>query len=250
VSVPRGLDPLPFSCELGPGGHSAACLNTVNPRPPSVTLITAVGNCQPLPYLLPSAVLRAASSAPASLRLARAAEALTTLALLTIAVFALYDAGSAQLSLLGLLLAVTPMVLFCGASRAWLVLAVAVNRLWEGLYGSHVSLDTTKLHAGLVAGAHEWWRALPELVGKFGYLDVKLPLLIPLSWFALVLALSATAAAVSRQRWRLLLAVVLIVGLVGPIVLYAARGLVGVAYRHRACRRLPCRARRRQPQGG
>ena len=116
VSVPRGLDPLPFSCELGPGEHSAACLKTVNPQPPAATLVTAVGNYQPLPYLLPAAVLRTASSAPPSLRLARAAEALTALALLMVAVFALYDAESAQLSLLGLLLAVTPMVLFCGAS--------------------------------------------------------------------------------------------------------------------------------------
>jgi hypothetical protein len=303
VSVPRGLDPLPFSCELGPGEHSAECLKAVNPRPPPVTLVTAVGNYQPLPYLLPAAVLRAGNSAPPSLRLARTAEALTTLALLAIAVFALYDAESAQLSLLGLLLAVTPMVLFCGASlsgsgteiagavaffscllrlarpgpvsqrwwaftavsgatlalsrsaspawlvlalviaagwsgprafaRRWgggwaprvtagvLVLAVALDRLWEGLYGSRVSLDTSKLHAGLVAGAHEWWRALPELVGKFGYINVKLPLIIPIAWFALVLALCATAAVGSGRRERVLLAVVLAPGLTMPVVFYA-----------------------------
>jgi hypothetical protein len=303
VSVPRGLDPLPFSCELGPGEHSAGCLKAVNPQPPEVTLVTAVGNYQPLPYLLPAVVLRAASSAPPSLRLARAAEALTTLALLMVAVFALYDAESAQLSLLGLLLAVTPMVLFCGASlsgsgteiagavaffscllrlarpgpvlhrwwaftavsgatlalsrsaspawlalalaiavgwsgprafaRRWgggwaprvtagvLVLAVALNRLWEGLYGSRVSLDTSELHAGLVAGAHEWWRALPELVGKFGYINVKLPLIIPIAWFALVLALCATAAVGSGRRERVVLAVVVALGLTMPVVFYA-----------------------------
>jgi Predicted membrane protein (DUF2142) len=303
VSLPRGLDPQAFSCELGPGERSAACLNTANLRPPPVTRVTAVGNYQPLPYLLPAVVLRAGSSPPAALRFGRAAEALVALGLLAVAVFALYDAEAPLVSLLGLLLAVTPMALFCAAilsgsateiaggvaffscllrvgrpgsvparwwaftalsgatlalsrstSPAWfllvlliavgwsgpktfarrwaqsraprvtagvLVLAVALNRVWEGLYGTHVSLDTSQLHAGLVGGVHEWWRALPELVGKFGYLEVKLPLIIPLVWFALVLALLAGAGAVSGLRERLALMVVVIVGLVGPVVFFA-----------------------------
>jgi len=303
VPLPRGLDPEPFTCELSPGEPSAACLNTVDSRPPPVTATTTVGNYQPLPYLLPAAVVRTASSAPAALRLGRAVEALSAFALLAIAVFALYDAVSPLLSMLGVLLAVTPMALFCGAtlsgssteiaggvaflscllrlcrpgplrtrwwtfmafsgavlalsrsaSPAWmvlerliaaawsgprtfarrwssgaaprmavaaLVLAVALNELWEGLYGSRVEIETGDLRAGLVAGAHEWWRALPELVGKFGYLDVKLPLAIPLAWFALVLALSAAAAVVCGKRERLVLVGVLGAGLLGPAVFYA-----------------------------
>jgi hypothetical protein len=303
VSLPRGFDPYPFTCELRSGQHSAACLNTADPRPPAATLVTAVGNYQPLPYLLPAVALRAGGSVPTALRLGRAAEALAALALLAIAVFALYDAGSPLVSLLGLLLAVTPMVLFSAASlsgsgteitgavaffscllrvsrpgpvparwwaltalsgavlalsrsaspvwvvlallvamswsgprmfaqrwaRGWaprltagvLVLAVALNRVWEGMYGSHVPLDTAKLHAGLIAGAHEWWRALPELVGKFGYIDVKLPLVVPLVWFALVLALLVSAVAVCVERERLVLTVVLVAGLAGPVVFYA-----------------------------
>jgi Predicted membrane protein (DUF2142) len=303
VSLPAGLDPEPFTCELGPGEHSAACVNTANPRPPPVMLVTVVGNYQPLPYLLPAVALRVGRSAPAALRLGRAAEALTALALLALAVFALYDAECPLVSLLGLLLAVTPMVLFCAASlggsateiagavaffscllrigrpgpaparwwaftalsgamlalsrsaspawlvlalliavgwsgprtfaRRWaegwapraaagvLVLAVALNRVWEGIYGSYVPLDTSKLHAGLVAGVYEWWRALPDLVGKFGYVDVNLPLVIPVVWFALVLALVASAGAVSGRRKGLVLAVVLTGGLGGPVVFYA-----------------------------
>ncbi len=95
---------------------SAACQNTVDPRSPPTTLATAVGNYQLLPYLLPAAELNAAGSPPAALRMARAAQALAVLALLAVALFALYDAVSPLVSLLGLLLAVTPMVLFCGAS--------------------------------------------------------------------------------------------------------------------------------------
>ncbi len=303
VSLPRDLNPEPFTCELGPGERSAACQDTAAPRSPPVAIVTAVGNYQPLPYLLPAAVLRAGGSPPSALRLARAAAALMVLALLAIAVFALYDAESPLVSLLGLLLAVTPMALFCGsflsgsgteiagavaffscllrvgrpgpvparwwaltaiggatlalsrsASPAWLVLAlliavgwsgprafarrwsegraprvtagvlvlaVGLNRVWEGLYGSHIPLDASSLHAGLVAGAHEWWKALPDLVGKFGYVDVKLPLIIPLVWFGLALALVGGAALAGGRRERLLVAVVLLVGLVGPAVFYA-----------------------------
>jgi hypothetical protein len=303
VSLPRGLDPVPFTCELGPGERSAACLNTADRDPPPVMRVSSVGDYQPLPYLLPAAAVRAGSSPPTALRLGRAAEALTAFALLAIAVFALYDAASPLLSLLGLLLAVTPMALFCAAilndsateiagglaffscllrlgrpppvrarwwgltavsgailalsrsaSPAWLVLALlvavawsgprtfarrwsdgwapratagvlvlamALNLVWEGFYGTHLSPDTTQLHAGLVAGAHEWWRALPELIGKFGYLEVKLPLIIPIIWFGLVSALLAAAGVVADRRERVLLAVIVAVGLAGPIVFYA-----------------------------
>jgi hypothetical protein len=74
---------------------------------PPVALVTAVGTYQPFPYLLPAVALRAGCSPPTALRLGRAAQALIVLALLAIAVFALYDAESPLVSLLGLLLAVT-----------------------------------------------------------------------------------------------------------------------------------------------
>jgi hypothetical protein len=303
VSLPAGFDPAAYGCELGPGAPSAACLNAVSPHPPAATLTNVPGDFQPMPYLLPAAVLRAASSPAGALRLARAATAVLTLALLAIAAFALYDAGSPRLSLLGLVLAVTPMVLFLGASLtgsatevaggiaffacllrlararsparrwwalaavsgavlalsrstspAWVVLAlavalawigprevlrrwgrerapwlvggvlaaaVAVNRLWEALYGAHVPLDFSQLHAGLVAGVRVWWTALPELVGKFGYLDVKLPVAVPAIWLGLVAILLAAAAAVCTPRQRVVLGVVVLAALAGPVLFYA-----------------------------
>ncbi len=304
VSVPRGLEPNPFECELGPGDdHSAGCLNTAvaNPRP--TVLGTLVGNYQPLPYLLPAVALRAGTSAPTALRWGRAAAALTALALLAIAVFALWEAESPVASLLGLIVAVTPMVLFCAASLggsgteiaasiaffacllrvrrpgpvparwwaltgttgsvlalsrsdspAWLLvallvaialsgprafvrrwstglaprvtaavlpIAVVLNRAWESAYGSHVKIDTAHLHAGLVAGAHEWWKALPDLVGKFGYVDVNLPLIVPIVWFGLALALLGFAAIRAPTRERRLLAVVLLAAMVAPVLFYS-----------------------------
>ncbi len=148
------------------------------------------------------------------------------------AIFALSRSASPAWLVLALLIAVA----WCGPrtfARRWtdgraprvtagvLVLAMALNRVWEGFYGTQLSPQTTQLHAGLVAGVHEWWRALPELVGKFGYLDVKLPLIIPIAWFGLVVALLAAAGVVADRRERVLLAVVVAVGLAGPVVFYA-----------------------------
>ena len=303
VSLPAGFDPAAYGCELGPGAPSAACLNAVSPHPPAATLTNVPGDFQPMPYLLPAAVLAAGGSPAGALRLARAATALETLALLALAAFALYDAVSPRLSLLGLVLAVTPMVLFLGASLtgsatevaggiaffacllrlarsgpprrrwwafaavsgavlalsrstspAWLVIAllvalawvgprtalarwgreraawlvagvlagaVAVNRIWEALYGAHVPLDFSQLRAGLDAGVRVWWTALPELVGKFGYLDVKLPVAVPAVWLGLVGVVLAAAAAVCTPRQRVLLGVVVLAAIVGPVVFYA-----------------------------
>ena len=107
--------------------------------------------------------------------------------------------------------------------------AVAVNRVWEALYGSHTLVDLSELHAGLVAGAHEWWTALPELVGKFGYLDVKLPLVVPVVWLGLVGALLAARRGAVRRRERVLLAVVLVAALArsGGLLRGAACGPIG-----------------------
>ncbi len=301
VTASGRLDPLPFTCATGTDAASAACLDAATPESGRSVLQTAVGNYQPLPYLLPAVAMTAAGSAPDALRLARGASALVVFALLALALAALYDPAAPAFSTLGPLLAVTPMVLFCGAilngsgleiasaiafaacllrvlraparrgwllaagicgavlalsrpaSPVWLVIALGVigvwagrrrlsrslggirewgpaaavllaaivlNRIWEALYGSHVPLDTGRLHAGLVAGVHEWWRALPELVGKFGYLDVKLPLPLVLLW---VLALAGVVAAAmwGSRRDRTALAAMIAAALVLPPVFYA-----------------------------
>src|ERR1700722_8999997 len=57
VALPSNLNPEPYTCDLGLSEPSAARQDTVDPRSPPVTLATAVGNYQPLPYLLPAAAL-------------------------------------------------------------------------------------------------------------------------------------------------------------------------------------------------
>lgn len=308
VSLPRGFDPRALGCEPV-DRRSTACstLTAVHPgrRSPLTTALTTVGNYQPLPYLAPAVLLGVGSSARGALRLGRLAQALVVLALLAVAVLALRDVTSPLLSLLGPLLAVTPMALFCGASLggsgieiaaaiaflgcllrlcrpggavgtrwwicaalsgatlaltraasplwlalallvvlAWsgrhgrvvarvrsrraayitagvLAVAIALNRIWEAIYGSRVSIDANNLHAGLSAGIREWWTALPELIGKFGYLDIKLPLIVPLTWFVLVLLVATVAFAVSTPLERLVIALTFAGCLFGPPLFYA-----------------------------
>ena len=103
-----------------------------------------------------------------------------------------------------------------------LAAAVAVNRLWEALYGAHVPLDFSRLHAGLVAGVRVWWTALPELVGKFGYLDVKLPVAVPAivwGWHRGDPARGCGGGLHAPAAGRL--GVVVLAALAGPVLFYA-----------------------------
>jgi hypothetical protein len=113
VSLPRSFDPQALACNSTRRGAVCARLAAPREAPPSPpgTAVTTVGNYQPLPYLAPALALRAGSSAQAALLLRRVAQALVVLALLAVAVLALRDARGAPFSLLGLLLAVTPMAL-------------------------------------------------------------------------------------------------------------------------------------------
>jgi hypothetical protein len=116
VMVPPGLAPDGFACELSNRDSSAACTQSLTSNPVAVSENTEVGTYQPLPYLLPAAVLRVDHRAGGSLRLARLATVAIWLVALAVAIWALWDERLGAASLTGLLLAVTPMVIFIGAS--------------------------------------------------------------------------------------------------------------------------------------
>ncbi len=116
VLVPARLSPLlPLSRE--PAGAIAQPMLCLNGRPNvgsgSCMEATWTGDYQPLPYLLPAVALSSAHSWRSGLWLSRALSASTCLALILLAIAALWS-GSAW-SLVGPLLAITPMVLFVGS---------------------------------------------------------------------------------------------------------------------------------------
>ena len=111
VSVPAGLAPDYFGCNAFLPELSAGCQRDVPTPPARVLRATHVGAYLPLPYLLPAAAIRAGDG-PAADRLGRLASAALVLALLVATIFALWARDQGALSLLGLVAAVTPMVVF------------------------------------------------------------------------------------------------------------------------------------------
>jgi hypothetical protein len=130
------------------------------------------------------------------------------------------------LSVIALSAGARRFALSVASTRGWwttvslIVTAVALNVVWEARYGSHVAVDSGQLHAGIVAGFHGWWRALPELVGKFGYINVKLSPVLPLSWLVLICLVLAAGARGSR-RDRIVLVALVVTLVVLPPVFYA-----------------------------
>ena len=305
VAVPRGLSPAGLDCVASRPRISAACQDSV-PAPPAQTGVTSDGTYQPLPYLLPAVALRAAHRAPAAGRLARLAGLLPWLVLLAGAVAAAWDRRRGAASLAGLLLGMTPMMIFVGASLsgssletmgslalmagllrlsrespaplwtwtlvgaagvllalsrtlgpAWLVadlilwvafcgrartvavlrarprasaiaagallVAIVLNRAWEAAYGpAHVTTSLIPSASSIRAGIDQMSDNLPELVGRFGNLEVHLPTWIVVAW-----ALAALAAAWAALRWatrRERATIVVTAGLcmAAPIYLFAA----------------------------
>ncbi len=137
VRVPPGLFIPGFDCNAGRPERSAACLYTLTPRPTEIIEPTPVGNYQPLPYLLPALVITLARDPYSADRLGRAASALACWLCLVIALRLLWDGRAA--SLVGLMLALSPMVIFIGAAltpsgleiMSGFLFAAALLRLWR-----------------------------------------------------------------------------------------------------------------------
>jgi len=122
VTVPARLD---FgTCFDQPAGFVGACVEHLNPYAPHPPRLTTMGTLEPGPYLLPGMATRLAHDPLTAVRWARAANAAVTVVLLALAAWVLWS-PEGPLAWVGLLLAVSPMVLFVGASPAPSALEVA-----------------------------------------------------------------------------------------------------------------------------
>jgi hypothetical protein len=224
------------------------------PALPAGRFVTPVGTYEPLPYLLPGVAMKPASSPDAALYLGRVVSALAAGALLLVALALLRDRP------LGVIVAVTPMVLFTGsllngsgleiaaaiafsaalvqrswtavaisgailalsrsAGPMWVILigllfqgwkapkrtlavvgvAIVLNRIWEAVYGPHLMLGVANARHTIGPAFEEWWRASIDLVGKFGYLEIHVPLWTALLWLGLLVALLVPAFRADRLR--------------------------------------------------
>ncbi len=134
--VPGPLSPTPFDCLPLDPKVAAGCLDGPQPPPPAAPQILSsyVGTYQPLGFVAAGLATRGSHDAATALRWARLADVGLWLGLVAVAGLVLCHPGRPGLSLLGLVVAVTPMAVFLGASVSpnGIEVAAAVG-LWAAL---------------------------------------------------------------------------------------------------------------------
>ena len=116
VQIPPGLSPGWFRCPLVDPNVSARCLNDSPALTEAHDWFISAATYQPLPYLVPAAISRIRVHPDNLDRLMRAGKALISLLLLGAAIFLLWSSRSQLVSLVGLVVGVTPMAVFLSAS--------------------------------------------------------------------------------------------------------------------------------------
>lgn len=117
VRIPAGLTPGWFRChpQTDPS-VSARCLNNAPPLDQPGEWFNPTATYQPFPYLVPAAISRLEITPDHLSRLMRAGRALLALSLLGAAVLLLWNTEARLVSLIGMVVAVTPMAVFLAAT--------------------------------------------------------------------------------------------------------------------------------------
>jgi hypothetical protein len=111
-TVPAGLGYDGFGCGYLGDHDWARCQAQGTGSAEPTERVTYVGSYQPFMYVVPGLVMRAASDPLNAMRLGRVANAALSLGLLALAALVLWEGSRGALSLVGLAVAVTPMVVF------------------------------------------------------------------------------------------------------------------------------------------
>lgn len=116
VDVPAGLAPDGLQCSAGHPRQSAACQDGAR-TPDGVTRrLSTVGTAQPTTYVVPGLVARLAHNPVTAVQLSRGASAALSLGLLWAAIALVWDRSWGPVSMVGLVTALTPMVIFLVSS--------------------------------------------------------------------------------------------------------------------------------------
>lgn len=117
VTLPNRVDPTNLPCAAFHPEVSAGCqLRRPAPPPGQVERPTIVGTYQPLTYFVPGLLMRLGDDPATAMRLGRAGFWLCASALVALAALLLRSPDDPGYSLVGLVAAVTPAVLFMGSS--------------------------------------------------------------------------------------------------------------------------------------
>src|SRR5262245_35145024 len=117
VRIPAGMSPGWFRCNQQHDPLvSARCLSTALPVDQPAEWFNPTATYQPVPYLLPAAISWVDLSPDNLDRLMRAGNAIVSLAFVAAAIFLLWNAESRLVSLVGLIVVMTPMMVFLSAT--------------------------------------------------------------------------------------------------------------------------------------
>ncbi len=103
---------LGFGCTIGKSQESAACLDEPRPANQRGVIGSYVGTYQPYVYVPAGLAIRTADAAGTAVRAGRAANLVVAVGLLIAAVWVLWSPTAPGASLLGTVVAITPMVVF------------------------------------------------------------------------------------------------------------------------------------------
>ncbi len=131
VRVPGHLDPTGLLCSAAAPEVTAGCLRNHAPYPPGdVERLTIVGPYQPFTYVLPGMLMRLGDDPESATRWGRAGFALFSAAFVALAALVLWSPEDPAYSLVGLLVAVTPAVLFTATSLSANGVEIAAGLCW------------------------------------------------------------------------------------------------------------------------
>lgn len=116
VDVPPGLSPAGLTCNAFKPEISAACQYGVRPGSSSTREFTNFGPAQPTTYLFPGLMSRLADNPVTAIQLGRLGGALVSVGLIWMAIALLWQRSLGIRSIVGLLVAVTPMAVFVTSS--------------------------------------------------------------------------------------------------------------------------------------
>lgn len=115
VHVPAGLWADGLTCNAFDPGVPADCLESIVPTEHETEQVTLMTGYEPANYLVPGVLARLADDPFTAVRLARLGSGLVCLSFIALAVLLLWARDPWGTSLVGLVAAVTPMVIFTGA---------------------------------------------------------------------------------------------------------------------------------------
>lgn len=213
VEVPSRVDPTDLPCPAFHPEVSAGCQRHRLPPPPGrIERTTIVGTYQPFTYVVPGLFMRLGGDPGTTMRLGRAGFWLLSLVFVAVAALLVWSPDDPAYSLVGLLVAVTPAVLFMGSSLSANGLEIAAGLCFAA---AMVRVARDRGSSNWAWGAAAASGTVLPLARVTGLVWVSLGVLLPVA----LLGFRPVVAILRRAGWRAVAAISAVaVGMVSSLV--------------------------------